>query len=197
MRHLGAKSPATYFAKKKAALIGRLPETRGGEGVSVYDITRYLSHRFQCTCTVHSTLSLLRCVHLHPTVIYDSRSLSTTKKTLKHAHTATYSPQLHVRVLFFAFSAECATLVFLFFCEMCGRVGNEMPGERKILVTKKWVQVDKKTMVTHLPNKLHQLPSISNLHLGSRIIIVVIDNAKPTSDYRSLEIHNGTHAASW
>ena len=50
--------------------------------------------------------------------------------------------------LFFAFSSECPARFF----EICGRIGNEMPRERKLLVTKRWVQLDKKTMEAHIPN---------------------------------------------
>ena len=44
-------------------------------------------------------------------------------------------------VCIFSTSAD-ARLFFVF--EICGRVGNEMPDTRKILVTRRWVQLDKK-----------------------------------------------------
>ena len=72
------------FRKKKAALIGRPPEPRGG--VSVYDTTRHLSHRFQCTCPLDTQSSQI-CTPA-PTVIYDSRSLSAIKK-----HSNMHTPQ--------------------------------------------------------------------------------------------------------
>ena len=42
---------------------------------------------------------------------------------------------------FFFISAECPSR---FFCEICGRIGNEVPRKRAILVAKRWVQLDKK-----------------------------------------------------
>ena len=35
-------------------------------------------------------------------------------------------------------------LLFFFFREMCGRVGNDMPSKGQLLVTKRWVPLDKK-----------------------------------------------------
>ena len=42
-------------------------------------------------------------------------------------------------MFFFAFRPN----VPLDFCEICGRIGNEVPRKRAILVTKRWVQLDK------------------------------------------------------
>ena len=42
-------------------------------------------------------------------------------------------------------------LSFFFFAKFVGRIGHEMPRERNILVTRRWVQLDKKKMEMHIP----------------------------------------------
>ena len=48
-----------------------------------------------------------------------------------------------------------------FFCGVCGRVGNELPLEGKMLVTKRWVQLDKKTTGTHIPSAVRALATFT------------------------------------
>ena len=54
---------------------------------------------------------------------------------------ARYSTLLYVRVFFFFAFRPNVPLVL---GDICGRIGNEMPRKEKILVTKRWVQLDNK-----------------------------------------------------
>ena len=46
--------------------------------------------------------------------------------------------------IFVFFFLHTGRMLLSFVCEMCGRVGNEMPSRRKMLVTKRCVQLDNK-----------------------------------------------------
>ena len=68
-------------------------------------------------------------------------------------------------VFFFCISAECPFRFF--FCESCGRIGNEMFRKRKFFVTKRWVQLDKKRWRrTSLHMSHHTRRGLSSCELG-------------------------------
>ena len=47
-------------------------------------------------------------------------------------------------------------MLLSFVCEVCGRIGKEVPSKRKhVGHEKKWVQLVKETMGTHIPSTHH------------------------------------------
>ena len=97
--------------------------------------------------------------HNNNTQQHNKRCQLTTQPPFQYADSAffVFSTLLYVRVVFLHVGRM--PLSVFFFREMCGRLGNEMSRKRKILVTKRWVQLYKND------GDAHPSPSGTEVHV--------------------------------